>query len=78
MTVMGDALMDGLSDAGSIPARSTKDSALFPQNVLWHGDCIWRCSGVVFFGNSSAMHKVHKNVRLQYACTTIFVNFVHG
>ena len=24
MTVMGDALMDGLSDAGSIPARSTK------------------------------------------------------
>ena len=22
MTVMGDALMDGLSDAGSIPARS--------------------------------------------------------
>ena len=23
MTVMGDALMDGLSDAGSIPARST-------------------------------------------------------
>ena len=24
MTVMGDALMNGLSDAGSIPARSTK------------------------------------------------------
>ena len=24
MTVMGDALMDGLSDAGSTPARSTK------------------------------------------------------
>jgi len=24
MTVMGDALMEGLSDAGSIPARSTK------------------------------------------------------
>ena len=24
MTVMGDALMDGLSDAGSIPARSIK------------------------------------------------------
>ena len=24
MTVMGDALMDELSDAGSIPARSTK------------------------------------------------------
>ena len=24
MTVMGDALMDGLSDAGSIPARSTR------------------------------------------------------
>jgi len=23
MTVMGDALMDGLSDAGSTPARST-------------------------------------------------------
>ena len=24
MTVMGDALMDGLSDRGSIPLRSTK------------------------------------------------------
>lgn len=24
MTVMGDASMDGLSDAGSIPARSTR------------------------------------------------------
>ena len=24
MTVMGDALMDGLSDAGSTPARSIK------------------------------------------------------
>ena len=24
MTVMGDALVDGLSDAGSIPARSIK------------------------------------------------------
>ncbi len=24
MTVMGDALVDGLSDAGSTPARSTK------------------------------------------------------
>lgn len=28
MTVMGDALVDGLSDAGSIPARSTKKSLL--------------------------------------------------
>ena len=28
MTVMGDALMDGLSDAGSIPARS----------ILWRKD----------------------------------------
>lgn len=27
MTVMGDALMEGLSDAGSIPARSTKKAA---------------------------------------------------
>lgn len=25
MTVMGDALVDGLSDAGSTPARSTKN-----------------------------------------------------
>ncbi len=25
MTVMGDALMDGLSDAGSIPARSIEN-----------------------------------------------------
>ena len=28
MTVMGDAGMEGLSDAGSIPARSTKKSLL--------------------------------------------------
>lgn len=27
MTVMGDASMDGLSDAGSIPARSTYEVA---------------------------------------------------
>lgn len=30
MTVMGDASMDGLSDAGSIPARSTDKNA-----VIW-------------------------------------------
>ena len=28
MTVMGEALVDGLSDAGSTPARSTKKSLL--------------------------------------------------
>ena len=28
MTVMGEALVDGLSDAGSTPARSTKRSLL--------------------------------------------------
>ena len=28
MTVMGDALMDGLSDAGSIPARSIKKDGI--------------------------------------------------
>lgn len=28
MTVMGDALMDGLSDAGSTPARSTKNGSV--------------------------------------------------
>ena len=27
MTVMGEALMDGLSDAGSTPARSTKKAS---------------------------------------------------
>ena len=27
MTVMGDARMDGLSDAGSTPARSTKQTS---------------------------------------------------
>lgn len=27
MTVMGDARMDGLSDAGSTPARSTKKTS---------------------------------------------------
>ena len=29
MTVMGEALVDGLSDAGSTPARSTKNSRTF-------------------------------------------------
>ena len=29
MTVMGDALMEGLSDAGSIPARSIKKQRAF-------------------------------------------------
>ncbi len=29
MTVMGDALMDGLSDAGSIPARSIKNREFY-------------------------------------------------
>ena len=29
MTVMGEALMDGLSDAGSTPARSTEKSGNF-------------------------------------------------
>ena len=28
MTVMGEALVDGLSDAGSTPARSTKSTLL--------------------------------------------------
>ena len=37
MTVMGDALMDGLSDAGSIPARSIKKC---------------RIRGIFYFGNS--------------------------
>ena len=32
MTVMGDASMDGLSDAGSTPARSTKSTLL---ELLW-------------------------------------------
>ncbi len=32
MTVMGDALMDGLSDAGSTPARSTCKNRLNPVN----------------------------------------------
>ena len=32
MTVMGEALVDGLSDAGSTPARSTKSTLL---ELLW-------------------------------------------
>ena len=36
MTVMGDALVDGLSDAGSTPARSTKKAAISLRN---QGDC---------------------------------------
>ena len=36
MTVMGDALMEGLSDAGSIPARSIKkdDTASLPYHLF--------------------------------------------
>ncbi len=41
MTVMGDASMDGLSDAGSIPARSTKNTAyavfLFYKAMIFGG-----------------------------------------
>ena len=37
MTVMGDALVDGLSDAGSTPARSTIKSSKTLKN---QGD--WR------------------------------------
>lgn len=33
MTVMGDALVDGLSDAGSIPARSIYKIALNPVKL---------------------------------------------
>ena len=36
MTVMGEALVDGLSDAGSTPARSTKKAAISLRN---QGDC---------------------------------------
>ena len=32
MTVMGEALVDGLSDAGSTPARSTEKSLNFLRN----------------------------------------------
>ena len=35
MTVMGDALMDGLSDAGSIPARSTITNA-YELCITWY------------------------------------------
>ena len=34
MTVMGDALMEGLSDAGSIPARSTKKAESFKLSAF--------------------------------------------
>ena len=35
MTVMGDALVDGLSDAGSTPARSTEKDAVFAASFLF-------------------------------------------
>ncbi len=35
MTVMGDARMDGLSDAGSTPARSTITEQMSPDRNLW-------------------------------------------
>lgn len=35
MTVMGDASMDGLSDAGSTPARSTKKVPIFRYFFLF-------------------------------------------
>lgn len=40
MTVMGDALMDGLSDAGSTPARSTIILSN-TENVSWAGFLIY-------------------------------------
>ena len=35
MTVMGDALMDGLSDRGSIPLRSIKKDGTVEVNQLY-------------------------------------------
>ena len=46
MTVMGDALMDGLSDAGSTPARSTKTEQV---NLCI---CYYRIQEYVLFGVS--------------------------
>ena len=40
MTVMGDARMDGLSDAGSTPARSTIILSN-TENVSWAGFLIY-------------------------------------
>ena len=40
MTVMGDALVDGLSDAGSTPARSTIILSN-TENVSWAGFLIY-------------------------------------
>jgi len=37
MTVMGEALVDGLSDAGSTPARSTIKTAKFLGNKEFGG-----------------------------------------
>ena len=47
MTVMGDALMDGLSDAGSTPARSTKKVPIFRYFfylVSIHAVLVFRCN----------------------------------
>ena len=40
MTVMGEALVDGLSDAGSTPARSTIETAkLLEESGDWRFFC---------------------------------------
>lgn len=48
MTVMGDARMDGLSDAGSTPARSTKTDQVDQIKIttLYIAKVIY---GVVFY-----------------------------
>ena len=38
MTVMGEALVDGLSDAGSTPARSTDKNRQNPREYKGFGD----------------------------------------
>ena len=43
MTVMGEALVDGLSDAGSTPARSTEKTSNYLRN-----QGIWRFLFVLY------------------------------
>lgn len=50
MTVMGDALMDGLSDAGSTPARSTKMNKSKNDGIVYVG-----MQYRYFFGNEGML-----------------------
>ena len=69
MTVMGDAGMEGLSDAGSIPARSTiteqielrilSYTGIFVRSIEANNDTAYRQSDIQCRYFYCIMHKIH-------------------